>query len=291
MTNHAAHHDDGSYYDYDVAKLWDHVPGLTIRRLLRRGGVVPIPAVLPGYRVALSLAQNDAFLEISGCAATNGSFAEGTMVLGQPGDVFDGEMRNRVDVLLLLMEPRFVANHIESLGLSASRVELCNFPPRQDIGLLDATRRLTRALYEGLAGDELYCDVLIDAIVTRIIALHATAPMGKLPYRETLSPRRLRMLIDFIEENLHAPLRLDDLAATAGLSRAHFARAFFSATGLPPHRYVLQRRLEKAHTLRRKSASPLREIAARCGFSDTAHLSKAYKRNFETRRPHGTVSV
>jgi AraC family transcriptional regulator len=280
MTNHAAHKDDGSYYNYDVAKLWDRVSGLTIRRLQRQSGIVAIPALLPGYRVALSLAQNNASLEISGCAATKGSFVEGMMVLGQPGEIFDGEMRNRVDVLLVLMEPEFVANRIEGLGLSANGVELRNLPPRQDVGLLDATRRLTRAFDRGLAGDELYCDVLIDAIVMRIIALHATAPIDKLPYRETLSPRRLRMLIDFIEENLDAPLRLEDLASTAALSRAHLARAFRAATGLSPHRYVLQRRLEKAHTLLNKSASPLREIAACCGFSDAAHLSKAYKRNF-----------
>ncbi len=282
MTDHAVHKNDGSYYSYDVAKLWDRFPGLTIRRLMRQGGIVPIPALLPGYRVALSLAQNDASLEISGCTATTGSFVEGTMVLGQPGEIFDGEMRNRVDVLLVLMDPEFVANQIEGSGLSANGVELRNLPPRRDVGLLDATRRLTRAFDQGLAGDELYCDVLIDAIVTRVIALHATAQMDRLPYRETLSPYRLRMLIDFIEANLDAPLRLESLASTAALSRAHLARAFRAATGLSPHRYVLQRRLEKAHALLRRSASPLREIAARCGFSDAAHLSKAYKRNFGT---------
>jgi AraC-like DNA-binding protein len=287
MTNYAVHDGDGSYYNYQVAKFWDHVPGLTIRRLLRRGGIVPIPAILPGYRVALSLAQNDASLEINGCPATKGSFAEGTMVLGQPGDIFDGEMRNRVDVLLVLMEPKFVVNQIESVGLGSNGVELRNLPPRQDIGLLDATRRLTRAFDQGLDGNELYCDILIEAIVMRIIAMHATAQSDKLPYREMLSPGRLRMIIDFIEENLSDPLRLADLASTATLSRAHFARAFCEATGLSPHRYVLQRRLEKAHALLRKSALPLREIAVCCGFSDAAHLSKAYKRNFGTRPRHG----
>jgi AraC family transcriptional regulator len=282
MRQRATHRDNGSYYDYDVARLWDRIPGLTIRRLLRQDGIVPIPAFLPGYRVALSLAPNNASLEIGGRTATRGLFAEGTMVLGQPGDIFDGEMRDRVDVLLVLMDPDFVARQIEGIGLDASGVELRNVPPRQDVGLLDAIRRLTRALDQGLAGDELYCDLLIDAIVTRIVALHATAPLARLPYREMLSPNRLRTLIDFIEANLATPLRLEDLAATAALSRSHLARAFRTATGFSPHRYVLQRRLEKAQSLLLKSAASLSEVAVLCGFSDAAHLSKAYKRNLGT---------
>lgn len=264
-----------SYRGYDVGAAWADTPGLAVRRLTRAGGVVPIPRVLPQYRIALSLADNHAWLAIGRRVATRDAFPAGTTVLGQPGDVFDGEMRDRVDVLFFLMEPDFVRARSAGAG-----VELRDLPPRQDIGLLEISRRLVAALDQGAGGDALYCDLAIEALVARLIALHGTAAAGRLPYRETLTSARLRGLIGFVEDNLAGPLRLAELADVAALSRAHFARAFRAATGQAPHRYVLQRRLHRAHDLLRRTDLAVAEIGARCGFADPAHFSRVYRRHF-----------
>jgi AraC family transcriptional regulator len=268
------------YYGYDVAKFWDRGEGFSVRRLVREQGVVAIPRSLPGYRVALSLAQNKASLAIGRRVTTDGGFAPGTNVLGQPGDNFNGEMRDRVDVLLFLMEPSYVAAQFDMRGLPGARAELRDLPAQPDAGLLDAGRRLADAMARGLAGDELYCEMLIDAMMTRIVTRHASLTSGRMPYRENLSPAKLRTLVAFIDGNLSAPLRLADLAAAAALSQAHMARAFRNATGLSLHRYVLQRRLEHARVLLSRSDKPVQAVATQCGFADAAHLSKAYRRAF-----------
>jgi AraC family transcriptional regulator len=268
------------YYGYDVARFWDRGKGFSVRRLVREQGVVAIPRSLPGYRVALSLAQNKASLAIGRRVTTNGGFAPGTDVLGQPGDSFNGEMRDRVDVLLFLMEPSYVAAQLDKRGLPGERAELRDLPAQPDAGLLDAGRRLADAMARGLAGDELYCEMLIDAMVTRILTRHASLPCGRMPYREDLSPAKLRTLLAFIDNNLSAPLRLAELAAAAALSQAHLARAFRNATGVSLHRYVLQRRLEHARVLLSRSDHPVLVVARQCGFADAAHLSKAYRRAF-----------
>lgn len=130
-----------------------------------------------------------------------------------------------------------------------------------------------------MAAGALYCELAIEALTDRLITRHGMAA-GRMPYRETLAPARLGGLIGFIEENLAAPLRLDDLAAVTALSRAHFARAFRAATGQAPHRYVLQRRLQRAHDLLRHTDLTAAEIGARCGFADSAHFSRVYRRHF-----------
>ncbi len=268
--------DEGSRYQgYDVGAVWAGTPGLAVRRLTRAVGVVPIPPVLPQYRIALSLGDNRAWLAIGRRVATRGAFPAGTTVLGQPGDVFDGEMRDRADVLFFLMDPDFVRSRS-----AAPRFELRDLPPRQDLGLLDMSRRLVAALDQGVGGDALYCDLAVEALVERLFALHGTAVTGRMPYRETLTPARLRGLIGFIEDNLPGPLRLTDLAEAAALSRAHFARAFRTATGQAPHRYVLQRRLQRARDLLRRTDLTAAEIGARCGFADSAHFSRVYRRHF-----------
>jgi AraC family transcriptional regulator len=271
-----------TYHGYDVAQLWLPEPALSIRRLVRDAGVVPIPRSLPGYRVALSLAQNRATLAIGKRVTAKGSFAPGMSVLGQPGDMFDGEMRDRVDVLLFLMEPSYVAAQLENRGLPGDRAELRDLPPRQDVGLLECGTLLANALSRGLAGDEFYCEILIEAMVTRILARHATLNCGRAPYCESLSPAKLRTLVDFIEGNLASPLRLADLAAVAALSPAHLARAFRNAIGISLHRYVLHRRLRLARDLLSASIDSVESIAKQCGFADDAHLGKAYKRAFGT---------
>jgi AraC family transcriptional regulator len=268
------------YYGYDVTHVWNREGSFSIRRLVRDRGLVPIPRCLPGYRVALSLMQNRAWLAIGKRVTTSGSFAPGTNVLGQPGDAFDGEMRDRVDVLLFLMEPSYVAAQFESRGLPGDRAELRDLPAQPDAALLDAGHRLAHALAHGLSGEELYCEVLLEAMLTRIFTRHATVTAGRMPYRETLSPAKVRALITFINQNLSSRLRLGDLAAAAAVSQAHLARAFHNATGFPLHRYVLHRRLEQARFLLSHPGARGQTVAVQCGFADAAHLGKAYRHAF-----------
>ena len=177
---------------YDVTHVWEREGSFSVRRLVRDRGIVPIPRSLPGYRAVLSLGQNRAWLTVGKRLTAAGSFAPGTNVLGQPGDEFDGEMRDRVDLLLFLMEPCYVGAQFESLGLPGHRAELRDLPARPDLGLLDMGSRLANALRHGLSGDELYCEVLLEAMLTRIIIRHATVTYGRMPYREVLTPARLR---------------------------------------------------------------------------------------------------
>ena len=265
---------------YDVTHVWEREGNFSVRRLVHDRGIVPIPRSLPGYRVAVSLGQNRAWLAVGKRVTAAGSFAPGTNVVGQPGDVFDGEMRDRVDMLLFLMEPRYVAAQFESLGMPGHRAELRDLPARPDPGLLNIGYRLADALRHGLSGDELYCEVLVEAMLTRIMIRHATVASGWMPYREILTPAKLRALIAFIDQNLSSPLRLSDLAAAAALSRAHLARSFRNATGIPLHRYVLYRRLEHARSLLSKAGARAQIVAALCGFADAPHLSKAYRKAY-----------
>src|SRR5262245_16575402 len=97
-------------------------------------------------------------------------------------------------------------------------------------------------------------------------------PHGTRPDRGrdgTLPRARLRAVVEYVEEHLDAGSTLDEMAAVARLSPCHFARLFKTATGLPPHQYVILRRVERAKELFRQSRDlALAEIAALAGFSD-----------------------
>jgi AraC family transcriptional regulator len=85
-------------------------------------------------------------------------------------------------------------------------------------------------------------------------------------------------VIDFIEEHLTSDLGLFEMASLAGLSVAHFSHAFKAASGMTPHGYVLQRRMERAKSLLRTTCDTIPAIAARVGFSDVRRFRRAFAR-------------
>ena len=97
-----------------------------------------------------------------------------------------------------------------------------------------------------------------------------------------LSHERLKRVRDFIETHLDDRLTLTDLAGVACLSPYHFSRSFKEAVGVGPQRYVMQRRLERAKTLMRRTKQPLALIAQEAGFTDQSHLTSIFRRETGT---------
>jgi AraC family transcriptional regulator len=92
----------------------------------------------------------------------------------------------------------------------------------------------------------------------------------------SLTPWQLRLARDMISAHLDGEVSLAWLARDCGLSVSHFARAFTRSTGLPPHRWLTQRRVDCAKDLMRSTKTPLAEIALACGFSDQGHFTRVF---------------
>lgn len=82
-----------------------------------------------------------------------------------------------------------------------------------------------------------------------------------------------------LDDDPAATPTLAALAAAAGLSRYQFLRAFTRLTGLPPHAYLLQRRVQLARRLVRQGTG-LAEAAAASGFADQSHMTRCFVRSF-----------
>jgi AraC-like DNA-binding protein len=99
--------------------------------------------------------------------------------------------------------------------------------------------------------------------------------------RPALSPLplwRLKLATAYIEANLGGPVRLEDVARAAGLTRMHFAAQFRAATGVRPHDYLLHRRVERAKLLLMRVEATVVDIALEVGFQSQAHFSTVFKR-------------
>lgn len=95
----------------------------------------------------------------------------------------------------------------------------------------------------------------------------------------TLSAGRLRRVEAFAEANLDQPLDLLALASVAALSPSHFARAFRATTGVPPHRWLMALRVERAKAMILNTRLPIVEIALACGFASQSHMNDVFRRH------------
>jgi AraC family transcriptional regulator len=134
-------------------------------------------------------------------------------------------------------------------------------------------------LTTGSAGGPLTTESLANVLAVHLIR-HILAPGRPERRRDGVLPQgRLRAVVEYIEEQLNVSLTLEQMAAVARLSAYHFARQFKAATGLPPHQYVILRRVERAKRLLQAGTHlPLAEVALHAGFSDQSQFCQHFKR-------------
>lgn len=120
-------------------------------------------------------------------------------------------------------------------------------------------------------------------LVRHLVALQASGvPSRPASGVSPLRPFILSRIESFVEHHLADEIRLEHLAGIASMSVDHFVRAFKQATGSTPHRYLLERRLDRAGVLLRDSAESVATIARRCGFPGAAHFSATFHTHYGT---------
>ncbi len=89
--------------------------------------------------------------------------------------------------------------------------------------------------------------------------------------------RRLLRAKDRMDAASHEAWPVRRLARVSGVSQAHFARSFREAFGVPPHRYLLTRRIERAKTLLRDTDLPITEIAFQTGWESLGTFGRTFR--------------
>jgi AraC family transcriptional regulator len=234
---------------------------------------------LPGRLQAISilLSAHDTELRFNGVKIMGGQTPVGSFAT-PPGVRISGVHAGAQDFVQFLFEPHGLANVLDDMSIGQQSLELRpQFIPADAI-LLALSQRLA-ACFDALPRlDSLFLDTLLQSCLNQLIRRHAVSVHRRLSRGESLSPLALRRVISFIEENLSGSNRLTELAQIAGISRAHFARAFRNEVGATPHTYLIQRRVERALELLHRSPINIADIAAVTGFADHAHMTRTFTR-------------
>lgn len=137
---------------------------------------------------------------------------------------------------------------------------------------------LKAEIQSGYTGGRAYGESLAGTLAVHLVRHYSNRRPQPAGEGTRLSRQQLRRAVDFMQDRLPENLSLSAVAAEAGLSVFHFARLFKQTTGLAPHQYLIQCRVERAKQLIVASSASTAEIAQRVGFCDQSHLTVHFRR-------------
>ena len=197
-----------------------------------------------------------------------------------PNDSFaEWSWKGTKDSLHVFLEPSLFARVAGSFELDPARVEIPPLLNRTIPVVRTAMLAINAELTTGGVGGPLMVESLANVLSVHLIR-HILGPHQLKTRKEgLLSRQKLNTVIEYIIENLESSLTMEQMAVVTHLSLYHFARQFKTTTGLPPHQYVIARRVERAQQiLREDDEISLAQVALRVGFSDQSQFHFHFKR-------------
>lgn len=160
-------------------------------------------------------------------------------------------------------------------------VELQDILRADDATLINATSTLIQELESGGLGGSLFVEAVTNQVCVHLLRNYAGELREAPQVKRGLSPLQARRVREFIAEHLDDNLSLADIAKVAAISVFHLIRQFNETFGCPPYVYITHQRLERARRLIEAGDTPLKCIAASCGFSDQSHMTRLFRREFK----------
>jgi AraC-like DNA-binding protein len=227
------------------------------------------------YLLGIGLNISNIRIDANGRTLRRGTYGLHGIHLVQPNQDADYFFSGKLVNFRLRLSVDAVAAALDQMGRPSAGIELTDIMEQSDTVIGDLCRRLLRESV-GAHPDKLRIDSLMQLLVNRIMVMNTSRPQAS-ERQESLSPAALRRVIDYIEQSPVQDLSLLALCEVAGLSRAHFLRAFKNAVGAPPHAFVTMSRLRKAGEMLHNPKLRFSDIATIAGFSSHSHMTAAFR--------------
>jgi len=184
------------------------------------------------------------------------------------------------DVLLLTLDPLFVSQTAEDLGVYADRIELLEQERVNDPVLMHIGFALRAGVEAPEAHDSMYGDALATALSVHLLREYSSTSLVHPDPHCGLPREKLKRAIAYIHDQLQTSLTVSAIAREVCMSPHHFTLLFKQATGQSPYQYVIDTRTRKARDLLASRKHSISEIAHQVGFADQSHLTRHIKRLF-----------
>jgi AraC family transcriptional regulator len=208
----------------------------------------------------------------------DGVFPVGSFLLlpaGEPGFFSWGSSTD--ECISFTIKPKLLAKTALELDcLNSNQLELQPISLQADPTLQALALQFKQEIHNDAFGGECYSESLANLLKIHLLRHYCTSTPILRPHNGGLSSRQLQQTINYIQVHLDAKLSLDILATELNLSVYHFCELFTQSMGMPPYKYILQQRVERAKQLLNNSQRSLSDIALDCGFANQSHLNRHF---------------
>lgn len=204
-------------------------------------------------------------------------FADGDICITPANTPVAVRFNNPCEFALLHLEHTFITRTLSELSAVNSLEIVPQFKLRDPLIHQVGVALKAQLQIDGL-GSRLYAESAATFLAVHLLQHYSAQKHTIQEYTGGLPKYKLRQTIDYINEHLAEDLSLAVIARQIDMSQYHFARLFKQSTGLAPHQYVIQCRIERAKQLLLQSKLSIAEVASLVGFTDQSHFTRYFKR-------------
>ena len=185
-----------------------------------------------------------------------------------------------VEFVSIGVSPALVNELVAEIGLMRTSAQIVFL---SSIVIDETLTRFAREVLSEMAVERVghgpMLDALVRQVVIHLLRCHLTVRKSDQIELSRAGPvdRRLRRAIEFMHDNYDREIGVEEIASAAYLSEYHFARFFKQISGVTPHVYLANLRLERARKLLAETARPISEIASMVGYQSQSHFTKMFK--------------
>ncbi|MBE9097766.1 helix-turn-helix transcriptional regulator [Tychonema sp. LEGE 07203] len=227
----------------------------------------------------IGLMLNSATLKgtLNGKHCGSESWQSGQMFVAAAGTYFEAVTTEYYEFMAIALEPTDFENTVCE-SIDSNPIEIIPQWQTRDPLIRGIAWALKTELESGGLNGTLYVDALKNALSLHVLHRYGAQKPNLPDVGGGLAPGQLQVVIHYINEFINRDLHLSELANLVKLSSYHFSRMFKQSTGVTPHQYVTQCRIEKAKQLLKKPELSIKYISQQVGFHDQSHFSKTFSK-------------
>lgn len=203
--------------------------------------------VMPRHAVSVAFAPHDRVTwSVDGASSQTTALLPGSVFLFSSHDFVWHYRERKSEYIHMILDPQFLNQVASECGLSTN-VEIDHRVIFADPTILQVAQLFKSEVINGGLAGKLYTESLRNLVAVHLLRNYSGSVVKPaLVQNGPLDDLKLKQLKNFIEDHLALELTIADMAAVVHMSQFHFARTFKAAAGQPPHRYLTERRMERA---------------------------------------------
>jgi AraC family transcriptional regulator len=240
-------------------------------------GLVEFPGA-PGVLVSIHIGPSVAVDCRRAGQRHKGTTIHGDLEIIPPDTPGVWELKSSDTALVIGLKLRLLRSIVEQSGSDPSQLTIFNRFQARDAQIEHIAWALKAEMEDGYPSGRLYTDALAAALAVRVIRNHSSLARPARGTNFRMPARKLKTVLAYIEDNLGRDLALTEIAQAAGVSTSHFKALFRKSMGVPPHQYVIRRRVERAAAQLRAGRTTIGQSALENGFCHQSHLALHIRR-------------